>query len=415
MRDYKPRIPEMRSNLGVRNPYPLAEAILRRRGKIEGHIDWRELPLPMVKDYLFQAFRKPPEELFDPQFNSPLYKGMPKRGMPGGITPRSERELLLSRRVGAGASPCTAAIKDWIRKDGWTYPPTSPAPPPPAAGWPYGLDLVQGCAPDCYIIAALISVGWVNPAAFTGGNDPGVPGNNLYTFYSGPPNSGPPSYPSAAKPLPVDSGGSLIFARPTDNKTVWPSLYEKAYGKFRGLGDKPDLGQIGFWNALDALWEVTGKKVDVRFVKSYPCVTPGCTPTPTNKFDLKALFRDINAKGATGSSTSGKTKRPMVAWTFEKGTLTPYGDAYTDDLIVGNHAYSLLGTTTIASGTCAGSCVILRNPWGFNKIPSSVKGICSYKPGWSNTMFQMSQGNFAMTMDAFTHYFEAFTFTTVDI
>jgi hypothetical protein len=274
---------------------------------------------------------------------------------------------------------------------------------------------MQGCAPDCYFVAALISVGWVNAAAYTGGDDPKVPGNNLYTFYNRPANSGTPAYPSAEKLLPVDNGGNLVFARPTDNKTVWPSLYEKAYGIFRGLGNKPDMSQIGFWNALDALWEVSGKRVDVRFVKSYPCVTPACTPTPTNKFDLKGLFRDINAKGTTGSSTGGKTKRPMVAWTFEKGTLTPYGDAYTDDLIVANHAYAILGTTTLSSGPCAGSCVILRNPFGINKIPSSVRGICSCKPSWSSTTFQISQGNFAMTMDAFTHYFEAFAFALVDL
>lgn len=384
---------KIRSNVGVRNPYPLAEAILLKKGFIDTHIDWRKVSAKTAKRYLEQAFNKPYRELFDPQFNSPLYSRLRRKGNQEGISPESER-------VGSGVSPCTDVVVGWIRKDGWAYP---PAPPPPPQGGPYGLEVMQGCAPDCYFIAALISVARLSPSSLTGGNDPNVPDNNLYMFRNGLPNSGSSSSTvSAAKPLPVNAGENLVFAHPTDGVSVWPSLYEKAYGVFRGLDrDQPDLSQIGTWSPLAALWEVWGASVDARFVTAYPGIPP-------QKFDLVKLYRDICSKGGM-SPSGGRPRKAMVAWTFHDGTLTPYGDAYTDDLIVGNHAYSILGTAVLGNGY--GNCLIMRNPYGFSTVTAPKPGTCSCSPGWSTDTFQISQGNFAITMDAFTRYFEGFAFT----
>ncbi|MDD1663998.1 MAG: hypothetical protein LUQ32_01470, partial [Methanomicrobiales archaeon] len=185
----------------------------------------------------------------------------------------------------------------------------------------------------------------------------------------------------------------------------WPSVYEKAYGMFRGLDqDKPDISQLGFWNPLTALWEVSGISVDARFLKSYPATTP----TPTQKFNTAKIFGEICSKG--GMSPGLKTKRPMVAWTFLDGTQTPYSDAFTNDLIVGNHAYSILGTTFVSG---MGNCIVLRNPYGISKVTTSIPGVSSCKPTWSPVSLQISQGNFAMTTEPFTHYFEGFCYTTV--
>lgn len=55
------------SNVGVINPYALAELV---RGEA---VDWEEVD---ARDVFEEVFERPYEELFDPQFGSPLYPGL---------------------------------------------------------------------------------------------------------------------------------------------------------------------------------------------------------------------------------------------------------------------------------------------------------------------------------------------------
>ena len=67
--------PEARSNIGVRNPFPLAEAILLQKGKIKEPIDWTALSAEQARKLLEKAFKIPYDHLFDPnpEYQSPLY------------------------------------------------------------------------------------------------------------------------------------------------------------------------------------------------------------------------------------------------------------------------------------------------------------------------------------------------------
>jgi hypothetical protein len=396
----KPRKFYARSDVGVRNPFPLAEAILMRKRIVKGPINWRELPAEKAKSYLSKAFGIPYNHLFDPnpEYHSPLYRRLSRRGKTGNPSSDSERDYILSRRTEAisGASPCTGSVAKWFRDPNWTYP-----PPPPPSGGLYGIDTLQGCVGDCYFIAALTAIGWTSPGSLTGGNDtdPNCPDNNLYSFHASSTSS--PTSVSVAKPLCVDTNSNLVFARPANQKDVWPSLYEKAYAVFRGQPrDKPDISTLDSGNPVTALCEISGKFSDGKLLKS----TAYYPPTTAN---LLKLFKDIGAKCAIGAA-GGRTKYPMVAWTYHDSTQTPSGDSYTDDLIVANHSYAILGTTITSSW---GNCVVLRNPYGHSLVTQPKPGIHDCQPWGGSLSFKIAEGNFAMEMAAFARYFEGFGFT----
>jgi len=72
----EPTTPDVRSNVGVRNPFPLAEAILLERKVIKSPIQWSELSAEEARHLLEKAFDIPYEQLFDqdPEYRSPLYE-----------------------------------------------------------------------------------------------------------------------------------------------------------------------------------------------------------------------------------------------------------------------------------------------------------------------------------------------------
>jgi hypothetical protein len=384
----KNREVRVRSNVGVRNPFPLAQAILLREEQIEGdHIDWTEIRVERAKEYLYRAFKVRYEDLFDPgtrKARSPLYRGMP--GVEGKKNPgtRQGKEFLFPVRTGAG--PCqTSVINSWNTREDWRYP--LPPPPPPASGGPYGVDTLQGASADCYFIAALSSVAWTDTTLLPGGwPDTANPPRHKYKLYSAP---GKPVGKIVARALALDTGNNLIFAKPADNIHVWASIYEKAYAIFRGIPPlpQPDIGQLCFGNPVTCLTEITGSTADALSLKNS---------------DQAALFQFINERcGNTGSG--GRTTRPMVAWTYPDSSGISSGDQYNDDLIVANHSYSILGTTLLRDVPC----VVLRNPFGISIAPPKP-GIHEC-PDWLYPI-QLSEGNFCMEMGAFIDYFEGIGF-----
>jgi hypothetical protein len=264
---------------------------------------------------------------------------------------------------------------------------------------------MQGCVADCYFAAALAAVGWVYPQKLTGTKDPSDPDNyRIYTFYKAA--NQPISPPlRIAKPLPVNVAGQLVGAKPTTGTNVWISMYEKAYAVFKGEpANAPNITKLDSGNAVFALTEVMGANSDGKVLKT------DYYTASTNSFNLSKLFTDINAKCGASPGTGGKTRVPMVAFTYKNSTLTPFGDAYDDDTIVANHAYTILGTMGTAAAW--GNSVVLRNPFGIGKPGQPKTGIHDCKPSWSGTQsYKIAENNFAMEMDTFARYFEAYGYT----
>jgi hypothetical protein len=390
----KPRKIHVRSNVGVRNPFPLAEAILLRRGITKEPIIWTKLPVETAKSYLYKAFHLNYSRLFDPKFESPLYRGLPRddKGLDrevrkGNPSPGSGKEFLFSRRT--GASPCTANVSDWITNSGWTWP----APPPASSPGTFCFDTMQGCAADCYFIAALSSVAWTIPRLLSGKPDTSNPPNHAYRFYTG---VGSPVGRKVARPLGVDANRNLVFARPSDKTGVWGSLYEKAYAIFHGCtpSDRPDITQLNFGNPVTSIMEIIGSNVDARLVAS-------------DFSSPEEVFGFVNNKcGGTGGGD--RAGCPMVAWTYVDSTKIPGGGAYTDDLILANHSYSLLGSVRIGDQPC----IVLRNPFGFSLAePGAGIHECTWTFTNGSYPIKVSQGNFAIEADAFSRIFEGIGFT----
>ena len=82
----------------------------------------------------------------------------------------------------------------------------------------------QGSARDCSVIAALSSIAAVAPARISGAYP-------NYNFLSG-------KITLSSKRLPVDSGGSLVFASSSGGS--WPMLWEKAYAKLISTATCPE-------------------------------------------------------------------------------------------------------------------------------------------------------------------------------
>ncbi len=395
MTNGKPGPANLRSDIGVRNPYALAEVILRKNGTIKDPIEWRKLKEADAKSYLYKAFKLNYSQLFDPKYGSPIFRGpreVARESAPSG------KEFLFPQNT--EASPCTAVVSSWTTLPGWNWP----APPPCSTPGQYGIDTMQGCAPDCYFIAALSSIAWTCPVNLTGIPDTSTPPLQKYKFVNA--TTGAVSGLKVARPLAVDVNGNLVFARPTDNVSVWSGLYEKAYAIFKGIqpASAPDITQLNQGNPTTTLFEILGKTINTQIIQ-------GADPV--------ALFNAINAM-CGGSSTGSQTGSPMVAWTYPNSTLTPDGDQYTDDLIVANHSYSILGTGIVDNLPC----VVLRNPFGFSLGNPAEAGIAAWNCSpWSpasdlststpgSPAVNPSNGNFAMDMDAFIRFFQGFGYTT---
>jgi hypothetical protein len=279
----------------------------------------------------------------------------------------------------------------YTTRDDWSYPP--PPPPPPAGS--YGPDIRQGDSLDCYFVAGLIAFAWSAAPSLSGKRDPADNRKHLYSFR---PVGNPASRStSTEETLAVDDATlSLVFAHvaPPNGDIVWPGLYEKAYGIFRGLDPvEPALEQLGPYNPVHALNEVINATTSSKNVSTYATTV--------------ALFTDIRAKGGTIPAAGGKTTKPMVAWTYYDKGHTPGGAyGYVDDLIVANHTYAILGTTKVNSA----DCIVLRNPYGIS-TGTSIDGISDCSPAWGPADgFRIPDGNFAITKDVFPHYFEGFAF-----
>lgn len=240
---------------------------------------------------------------------------------------------------------------------------------------------IQGYSNDCYFIAALSSIAWAANAS--------LPTTPLSYSFRDPLLPSKTSITLSTQNLPVDTSGKLIYAGSVSGET-WPSLYEKAFAKFKNIGitdgdpdhlkigDLPEAsGMSGLINILGWGYFQTWNATEIAYL----------TTSPTNSSNILP---------------SGKTKYPMVAWT----DLRPLPAG-----LFNKHTFSLLGVYQ--------GYVVLRNPYA-NRNPAKVlpeptsgvlttgiwnpDGIAENKIDFSNT----SDGIFALRADLFSQYFWKF-------
>jgi hypothetical protein len=323
-----------RLNVGAGNPYALAARRMRE------YLDWTRVKPEQKLEILEEVLRKPFEKLFDPRLHSPIY---PRR--------LRESEIATTRKTRAAADPCCPVnVPSWGTIG--TYFNTN------TLATERYTDPVQGCAGDCYLIAALSSLAWINiklvkPTKL-------LDGTIKFPFATAPKTF------SVKQEIPLDTNGNPIFSHAPTPIESWPGIHEKAYAAWRTASppqtpvppDYPDICSIEVGNALVALMDLT------RNNYSPYSIFPTNCGNPSNLLDqLKALCNDWNP--ANTNKQTCRTILPTVAWTYFDSTHVPGNSSgaiqyYTDDMIVANHSYSVLGLYKDTTN----QYVVLRNPYG---------------------------------------------------
>lgn len=357
-------------HIGVVNPFALAEVVKGKRINWKGVLD----PSKLLEDTL----GRPYDELFDPKHDSPLYPGLKLHTDTLMVEPSETPEL----GVGAFAAATVGASTVWLD---------------PGDFFELGADLndpVQGASPDCYFIAALSSVAWAltfQIAQRTRATD--VTGNfvDMIQLYV----SGAWKEYQVTEQIPLLSpGNTFIYARSSDAGEIWPAVYEKAYAQYRGNSgnDHPDYGPLAYGDPVAACVHLTG------WTGHY---------FTTGSLSAHDIWQTVRT-----NSISYKTYNPMVAWTF--GTA-PAGVNYAGAHIVANHAYSVLGWSSVNGQ----EYVVLRNPWGTYEATLNVLGGTWTAwdiphPGgsgwWHPVTLPTVDGVFALRADTFKSHFAGFGF-----
>ena len=123
-------------NIGVSNPYALAEVMLKKK------VNWKRVD---SKKLLEKTLGMSYEELFDPKFKSPLYAGLklsPKTKTLERVEIPSTAKGVHRALVDVGATTVWADPGDFFEEAAELTDP------------------VQGAVGNCYFIAALSSVAW---------------------------------------------------------------------------------------------------------------------------------------------------------------------------------------------------------------------------------------------------------------
>ena len=363
----------IRNDVGARNPYSIIENLEMKK------VNWEKKPRDEIRFLFHKHFGMKLEDVFGSP-DSPLF-----------------------HKTGAGSmlSGCTDAWTDYIEFPGGVY----------MSGTPHPDDVVQGCVPDCYYLASLYSLAWVKPASITNKSPP-----FNFTFYypPGTPNN-PSTVPTAAPTITVDKaqlplkkitspdGSSVaynfVYARSTTpSNEIWPSIYEKAYAKFIGVpsadgdADHPDVSKIGEGSPFQTLVNLTGLNLALDDKSSLTA----------NYSSGGDIFTKIQSKLCTAGVK--KAAKPGVAFTYPNGS-------YSDDKLVANHTYSLLGWHQENNK----NYIVLRNPYGptWYKDPKMYDDQGSLaKLGWTplpmGRRLDKDDGIFGLRADLFLTYFEAF-------
>ncbi|OPY36934.1 MAG: hypothetical protein A4E35_01774 [Methanoregula sp. PtaU1.Bin051] len=294
---------KIRQDVGARNPYAMIENLERKQ------IDWKKKSRGEIRHLFSKHFDMKFEEVFG-SADSPIF-----------------------RKVGEGAalSVCTDAANGYYPYPGWVY----------MSGASPGIDdSVQGCTPDCYYLASVCSLAWVNPSAIkrlTLNFPLTIP------FYIPPHTVDNPGDQFLEDPQTVDSADlylrkeddvyTFVHARSTTpSNEIWPAIYEKAYAKFLGIplvdgnADHPDISQIGQGSAFTVLQNLTKTRL----------VLDEQSSLTSSYNDGDAVYTKIQSSLCLGQK---KAQRPAVSFTRQDLECD-------EDKLVANHAYSVLGVQT---------------------------------------------------------------------
>ncbi|KAH7139531.1 hypothetical protein B0J11DRAFT_517024 [Dendryphion nanum] len=254
-------------------------------------------------------------------------------------------------------------------------------------------DPVQGAVGDSWLIAALFSVFWANPAMINrctqSSEQPGHSQERKKRVFSikfhdkGGDNNAPTATVEVNYEIPVNnSDHEPIYCRASDGCEVWPMLYEKAFAKWvtGNSSDRPDITQIYNGDPIKAMAQINGKEPQYFFTDHH------------STHELLGLVRSC--------SVNNKTINPMCAYTHASGHM------FRGSNLVANHAYSVLGWSSVGQK----QYIILRNPWG---VTESVN-LTSY-PGlltqvetelWPPASLLDRGGVLALDALAFNDYFK---------
>jgi hypothetical protein len=211
---------------------------------------------------------------------------------------------------------------------------------------------VQGACSNSWLIAAISSVFWSDPTVihqvFRGDGPPyrkdedheGQFRHDVELHDKGGRNNGSTQVLKVAYEVPVNKTmNEPVYCRSAGGTDYWPALYEKAFAMwftqkdpYWGRPDRPDITQTAHGDPIKAMAQIDGRDREYYFTR--------------NHHDLIRLVRQ--------SSVNGRTKDPMVAWTHASG------DLFRGANLVANHAYSILGWSSIGSR----QYIVIRNPWG---------------------------------------------------
>jgi hypothetical protein len=358
-------------NIGVINPFALAETILKKR------VNWRRVSNP--QNLLADTLGHPYEKLFDPKFDSPLYMGL-----------QLDKETKTMKQVKATTGPKGAAkaFNDVLATTIWADP---------GDFFEEGTELtdpVQGALGDCYFIAALSSVAWARPYVIAQRNRAIGPAQQQFVDMIEFFRAGKWTKVEVRELIPLTSpGNSFIYARSSETGEIWPAVYEKAYAKWRtnDSGDTPNYNPIAGGDPVGAMQQLTG-----------------LTPTYFGNSSLTA--HDIWQKVRI-NCVGRKTFNPMVAWTY--GTAPSPNVNYNNAHLVANHAYSVLGWQFDKNQ----EFIVLRNPWGGYEATLNVDNAnwaawdqpyYGGKGWWRSIPMSNNDGIFALRSDTFKDYFAGF-------
>ena len=387
-------------NIGVINPYALAEVVLGRP------VRWNQISNP--EELLESTLQTPFEKLFDPKDASPLYAGLElqkdktmrrlegeeamksvdKVAIPGARMLESVKPMKIDAdRVRTALrtvlSPNEKAAADWNPpKTAWIdmgdffEETTEPGDP------------LQGALGDCYFIAALGAVSWARPYVIAHRNRrTGMQQEafvDMVEFF----DNGARHQVEVSERLPVtEPMHHFKFAKSSEVGEVWPAVYEKAYAKMKTgtKSDHPEYPKIAGGDPVRACAElINGSRHYVWTAAHSP----------------HELWQEVRKQ-----SLSCRTVNPMVAWTYPSSAAAPDPDVdYGKFRIVANHAYTVLGWTFQDNE----KYIVLRNPWGTH-IPTqdvlSGKWYAHDVTYWRPTQLN-NRGFFALKASTFKKYFQ---------
>jgi len=313
------------------------------------------------------------DKLFDPAFRSPLFNygsGIPADKSSTGTAGNKD---IITEAVNPAYGDCQTLLDHCGNYNS------------PLCNAAFNLsvtDPVQGPYPDCWLIAALSALCWRSTwpvifsfllqSVFVGDMD-----ENVY-------------WEDFANAFPLDKNGKLIGANTPASET-WPFQFEYALANFLNtpLNNQGylDLCQMDSGSPMYALMSLEITTNSVQEMMSQAFNDPNFADTVWANLTTDAGFCYTPGNG---SGFNTVTQHPTVAWTYRSGDpkvtgssqdgsldIAPSGSGiWYDDIVVGQHSYTLLGTVTrqnpaVVTHKVVDRFVVLRNPWGLEAVSPS--------------------------------------------